>query len=130
MPTTQLTAEIVAAYVAQNRLSPSDIGALIRSVHGALISLGKEAPEPESTQKPTAAQIKRSIRQDALISFIDGKPYRLLRRHLRTHGLTPEEYRARFGLPADYPLTAPDYAAKRSEFAKAAGLGVRTRRRS
>ena len=130
MPTTQLTAEIVAAYVAQNRLAPSDVEALIRSVHGTLVNLGKEAPEPESTQRPTGAQIKRSIRPDALISFIDGKPYRLLRRHLRTHGLTPEEYRARFGLPADYPLTAPDYAAKRSEFAKAAGLGVRTRRRS
>jgi len=129
MPTTQLTADIVSAYVAQNRLSPFEIEALIRSVHATLANLGKDTPEPEPVEKPTAVQIKKSIRPDALISFIDGKPYRLLRRHLRTHGLTPEEYRARFGLPADYPLTAPEYAARRSEFAKASGLGVRTRRK-
>jgi predicted transcriptional regulator len=129
MSTTELTAAIVASYVERNRLAPSELEALIRSVYGALTALGQEAPASAPPEKVTAAQVKRSIQPDALISFLDGRPYKLLKRHLNTHGLTPEDYRARFGLPKDYPMTAPGYAAKRSEFAKASGLGVSTRRR-
>lgn len=129
MSTTELTASIVASYVERNSVAPSELEALIRRVHGALAALGQDAPADSTPEKVSAAEIRRSIRRDALISFIDGRPYKLLRRHLSTHGLTAEAYRARFGLPADYPMTAPEYAAKRSEFAKAAGLGVTTRRK-
>jgi len=90
--------------------------------------VGEEQPAPtQDSRKTTPAQVRKSIMPEALISFEDGKPYRLLKRHLRTLGLTPEEYRAKWGLPADYPMTAPGYAAKRSEFAKAAGFGRKTR---
>ena len=129
MSTTELTATIVASYVERNKVAPAEIEPLIRSVFGALATLGQEPARPDPVERPTLAQIKRSIRQDALISFIDGRPYKLLKRHLNAHGLTPEEYRARFGLPNDYPMTAPDYTAKRSEFAKASGLGIKTRRK-
>jgi predicted transcriptional regulator len=114
MSTTELTATIVASYVERNRLAPAEIEPLIRSVYAALAMLGQGPAVPEAEEKPTATQIKRSIRQDALVSFIDGRPYKLLKRHLNAHGLTPAEYRARFGLPTDYPMTAPDYTAKRS----------------
>lgn len=127
--TANLTAEIVAAYVSQNKLAPSELETLIRSVHGALTGLG-DAPTDEPTQRASPAAIRRSIKPDGLISFIDGKTYKLLKRHLTTHGLTPADYRARFGLPADYPLIPPGYSQHRSEVAKAAGLGTKTRRRS
>ena len=127
--TTNLTAEIVAAYVAQNKLAPSQLEPLIRSVHGALTHLGDAPADAASVDKARPAAIRRSIRPDGLVSFIDGKTYKLLKRHLTTHGFTPAEYRARFGLPADYPMTAPGYSQQRSEFAIAAGLGVKTRRK-
>jgi predicted transcriptional regulator len=128
MTTLRLAAEIVAAFVENNRLPASELPGLLTSVHRALETVG-EAPETRGeTSKPTAAQIRRSIRPDALVSFLDGKPYKQLKRHLGTHGLTPAEYRLRFGLPADYPMTAPDYSARRSELAKAAGLGSKTRK--
>jgi predicted transcriptional regulator len=129
MSTTELTVSIVAAYVERHQLAPAELERLIQSVHGALATLGEPAAEPAAAEKASSAQIKRSIRPDALISFIDGRPYKLLKRHLNTHGLTPEAYRAKFGLPKDYPMTAAGYAAQRSEFAKAAGLGVKTRRK-
>jgi predicted transcriptional regulator len=129
MSTTELTATIVASYVERNKIAPTELESLIHRVYGALAMLDKEPAHIEAQEKATPAQIKRSIRPDALISFIDGRPYTLLRRHLTAHGLTPQEYRARFGLPNDYPMTAPHYTAKRSEFAKASGLGVKTRRR-
>jgi predicted transcriptional regulator len=128
--TTNLTAEIVAAYVSQNRLAPSELEALIKSVHRALTSLGQEPAELERVEKPSPAAIRRSIRPDGLVSFIDGRTYKMLKRHLTTHGMTPAEYRERFGLPGDYPLTAPAYSQQRSEVARAAGLGTTTRRRS
>ena len=81
-------------------------------------------------RKLTPAQIRRSIREDVLISFEDGKPYKQLKRHLSSHGLTPHAYREKWGLPPDYPMTAPSYSAQRSALAKAAGLGKRTRRSS
>ncbi len=130
MSTTELTATIVASYVERNKIAPTELESLIQRVYSALATLDKEPAQTEAQEKATPAQIKRSIRPVALISFIDGRPYTLLRRHLTAHGLTPQEYRARFGLPNDYPMTAPRYTAKRSEFAKASGLGVKTRRRT
>jgi predicted transcriptional regulator len=120
----KLTAEIVSSYVDANRVAPADVAALVQSTFAVLNSLGQSGVEqPEVAAKPTAAKIRRSITPDALISFIDGRPYRMLKRHLRTAGLTPEEYRRRFGLPTDYPLTAPSYSALRSALAVSRGLG-------
>ncbi|GAB6842346.1 putative transcriptional regulator [Methylorubrum rhodinum] len=130
-PTLDRTADLFAAYVSNNPLPAGELPGLIRSVRAALAEDAQVPParpgstvadQPE-TEMPSAAQIKKSITPDALISFLDGKPYKTLRRHLRTHGLTPESYRARFGLPVDYPLVSPNYSAARSELAKAAGLG-------
>lgn len=121
-----LTAEVVAAYVANNPISPSELPKLLTAVHTALIGLesGSSAPpdEPE-VEKATPAQIRKSITPDALISFIDGKPYKTLKRHLGTHGLDPHAYRQRYGLPNDYPMVASGYAKQRSDLAKAIGLG-------
>lgn len=122
--TITLAAEVVAAYVGNNTVAVADLPNLIRSVHAALAGVGvpiEVASEP--TAKATAAQIRKSITPDALISFIDGRPYKTLKRHLTTHGSTVEEYKARFGLPKDYPTTAPSYSEARSAMAKALGLG-------
>jgi predicted transcriptional regulator len=127
MSTTELTATIVASYVERNKIAPAEIESLIRSVHSTLSTLGREPTEASAPDRPTPVQIRRSIRPDTLVSFVDGRPYKMLKRHLATHGLTPEAYRERFGLPNDYPMTAPEYAARRSAFAKAAGLGVTAR---
>ena len=117
-------ADLVSAYVSNNSVRPGDLPDLIASVHGALVSLNKPAgPTEEQVEKPTPAQIRKSITPDALISFIDGKPYKTLKRHLTGHGLDPHSYRARYGLPADYPTVAANYAAQRSALAKAIGLG-------
>ena len=119
-----LTADVVAAYVSNNPVRPADLGELIASVHQSLKGLGGPAtPAVEQVEKPTPAQIKKSITGDTLISFEDGKSYKTLRRHLTTRGLTPEGYRAKYGLPADYPMTAPAYSTQRSELARALGLG-------
>ncbi|MDG2531282.1 MucR family transcriptional regulator [Caulobacter endophyticus] len=119
-----LTAEVVAAYVGNNAIGVADIPALVRSIHDALAGAGApvEAEAVEVT-KPTAAQIRKSVTPDALISFIDGKAYKTLKRHLTTQGLTIAEYKARYGLPQDYPTTAPSYSEARSAMAKALGLG-------
>lgn len=119
-----LTAEVVAAYVGNNAVAVSDIPGLIRSIHDALAGVGAPvAVEHVETAKPTPAQIRKSITPDALVSFIDGKGYKTLKRHLTTHGLTIADYKARFGLPQDYPTTAPSYSEARSAMAKALGLG-------
>lgn len=129
-PTLALTADLVAAYVSNNPLPAGDLPVLIRSVRAVLAEDVPVLPAAivptcasPAIEKPSDAQIKKSITPDALISFLDGKPYKTLRRHLTTHGLTPESYRARFGLPLDYPMVSPNYSAARSELAKAAGLG-------
>jgi predicted transcriptional regulator len=83
---------------------------------------GAAAPDVK-VEKPNLAQIRKLVRDDGIVSFIDGKSYKTLRRHLTRHGLDPREYRERYGLPADYPMTAPSYAAQRSALAKAIGLG-------
>lgn len=123
----KLTAEIVMAYVSNNILPAKDLPALIGEVDAALARLGgavtpADAAEPV-VEKPKAAAIKKSITPDALISFIDGKPYKTLKRHISLHGLDAYSYRERYGLPSDYPMTAPSYSERRSALAKGMGFG-------
>ncbi|WP_457108252.1 MucR family transcriptional regulator [Methylobacterium sp. P5_C11] len=127
---TVITAELVAAYVSNNPVPAAELPALIARVHGAISGLvaGSLTAEsgtasPADVEKPSAAQIRKSVRQDNIVSFIDGKTYKTLKRHLASHGLDPRGYRDRFGLPADYPMVAPGYAEQRSALAKAIGLG-------
>ena len=120
----EMAADVVSAYVANNSVRTADLPELITSVHAALGSLGKPSGSAEpQVEKLTPAQIKKSVTPDAIISFIDGKPYKTLKRHLSTHGLDPYSYRQRYGLPNDYPMVAAAYAAQRSELAKSIGLG-------
>jgi predicted transcriptional regulator len=126
---TELTTGLVSAYLSNNPVPVSDLPALIASTHAALTGLGQgAATKASATQKLTAAQIRKSITPDALISFIDGKPYKTLKRHLNRHGMTIEEYRARYGLPRDYPSTAPSYSEQRSALARSLGLGNQRRK--
>ncbi|TXN40828.1 MucR family transcriptional regulator [Methylobacterium sp. WL30] len=119
-----LAADLVAAYVSNNNVPVSELPNIIASVHASLSGLANGAPaEPAGPEKPTPAQIRKSVTPDALISFIDGKRYKTLRRHVTVAGLTMDEYRARYGLPADYPSTAASYSAQRSELARSLGLG-------
>ena len=118
------TATIVAAYASTHALPASQLPALIANVHAALTKLDLAAmPATRTSEKLSPAAIRHSIKPDALISFLDGKAYRMLRRHLRSHGLTPETYRERFGLPTNYPMTATSYSEVRSVLAKRSGLG-------
>jgi predicted transcriptional regulator len=122
----ELTADVVANFVQCNSIAADDLPGLIRSVYDALGSVGQlEEHSPEPSAKATAAQIRKSITPDALTSFIDGRPYKMLRRHLAANGMTPADYRTKYGLPKDYPLTSAVYSAKRSDFALARGLGRR-----
>ena len=128
MPTEHitLTADLVSAYVSNNSIPVSELTNLLSSVHAALSGLavgGSAAPAKDAVEKPTAAQIKKSITPDSLISFEDGKPYKTLRRHLTLRGLTPEAYREKHGLSRDYPMTSASYSAQRSELARSLGLG-------
>lgn len=124
----ELTTEIVAAYVSNNSVRSADLPDLLAEVHRALAGLkGAAAPAEPRVEKATPAQIRKSITPDALISFLDGKPYKTLKRHITGAGLTFEEYRERFGLPHDYPSTAANYSAMRAEFARNAGLGTQRR---
>ena len=122
--TIELTAEIVANYVSNNSVSIEQLPELIRTVSQSLSRLGQPetTAEPE-TDKPTAAQVRKSIRPDGLVSFIDGKSYKTLKRHLSRHGMSIADYKTKFGLPKDYPTTSPEYSAKRSEMARSLGLG-------
>ena len=120
-----MTTGIVANYVAHNRLAQDDLPALIQSIHGALSTINDPQPEPveEDISKPTAAQIRRSVSDSGLVSFLDGKTYQSLKRHLTKLGVSPPAYRERFGLNDAYPMVAPSYSARRSEIAKSLGLG-------
>jgi len=123
-PYTNLTAKIVAAFVGKHSIHHAELGSLIHTVHTALKrTVEPEAKAVEAAAKKTNAQIRRSITPDALISFLDGKGYRTLKRHLTSNGLTVADYKMKFGLPKDYPTTAASYSAKRSAMAKALGLG-------
>ena len=118
-----LTSDIVAAHVSNNSVASADLPALIQSVFSTLSVLGAEEAEPEVELKP-AVPIKRSVTDDHVICLEDGKKMKMLKRHLMTdHGLTPDEYRAKWGLSHEYPMVAPNYALKRRELAKKIGLG-------
>ncbi|MGQ3675401.1 MucR family transcriptional regulator [Xanthobacter sp. TB0139] len=117
------TADIVAAYVSNNSVAANDLPALIESVHRALGQLGTPSAPPAEELKP-AVPIKKSVTPDYIICLEDGKKFKSLKRHLRTsYGMTPDAYREKWGLPKDYPMVAPAYAAARSELAKNMGLG-------
>lgn len=118
-------AKLVAAYVSKNRVAAVDLPGLITVVNVALSDLVTKAPKPIEVQpaRPTESQIRSSITPDALISFLDGKPYKVLRRHLSVHGLTPMSYCARFGLPPNYPMVAPSYSERRAAISTQMQLG-------
>jgi predicted transcriptional regulator len=120
----KLASDIVAAYVSNNPVAVTDLPAMIKSVHATLGGLsGMEGVDFQTSQKP-AIPIKKSITPEYLICLEDGKKLKMLKRYLRSRfKLTPDQYRAKWGLPADYPMVAANYAAKRSEFAKKIGLG-------
>jgi predicted transcriptional regulator len=119
-----LSTEIVSAYVSHNALSVTDLPKLIADVHSALRGLqGAVVAEPSEELKP-AVPVKKSVAPDFIICLEDGKKFKSLKRHLRTHyDMSPEEYRDKWGLPADYPMVAPNYSATRSRLAKDNGLG-------
>lgn len=124
-----LTADIVAAHVSNNSVAVGDLPLLIQNVHGALAGLGGPAPEPETKQEP-AVSVRASIKPDYLVCLEDGKKLKMLKRHLMTHyQMTPEQYRAKWNLPADYPMVAPNYAEQRRSLAKKIGLGTKRRKR-
>lgn len=126
----ELTADIVSAYVSNNSVPTTDLPLLIREVHSALNGIATKAEEaPPEPQKP-AVPVKKSVTPDYIICLEDGKQFKSLRRHLRTqYNMTPEDYREKWGLPADYPMVAPNYAKARSELAKEMGLGQQRRKR-
>jgi len=121
--TLEKTTEIVAAFVSKNQTATAELPALIQAVHRALTGISTVAPEPEPRKEP-AVPVRRSITPDYLICLEDGKTFKSLKRHLRTkYDLSPEDYRAKWGLAKDYPMVAPNYAAARSALAKNMGLG-------
>ncbi|MBM3559259.1 MAG: transcriptional regulator [Alphaproteobacteria bacterium] len=122
----RMTTEVVAAYVGNNTVSDTQIGDVIRSVYSGLAGLDSPVAEEKPAAQKPAVPPKRSITQDYILCLEDGKKLKMLKRHLRTtYNLTPDEYRAKWGLPADYPMVAPNYAKQRSAFAKKIGLGRR-----
>ena len=127
----ELTAEIVSAYLGNNSVAASEIPSLIRQVHSALTQVAGGPSEVISEPPKPAVPVKRSINSDFIVCLEDGKKFKSLKRHLRTqYGMTPEAYREKWGLPPDYPMVAPNYAAARSQLAKQMGLGQQRRRRS
>ena len=125
-PEVALTAKIAAAFLTNNAATVAELPTVIRSVYRTLIGLATPAPAPEATKPVPAVPIKKSVTPDYLVCLEDGKQLKMLKRHLATsYNLTPDEYRAKWGLPPDYPMVAPNYAAQRSSLAKAAGLGQR-----
>jgi predicted transcriptional regulator len=124
-----LTADIVAAHVSNNSVAVSDLPTLIQNVHGALSGLGTPVAAPVVKQEP-AVSIRSSIKPDYVVCLEDGKKLKMLKRHLMTHyGMTPDDYRAKWGLPADYPMVAPNYAEQRRTLAVKIGLGRKPRKR-
>lgn len=120
----ELTADIVAAHVSHNNVPISDLPLLISSVHAALAGLGSALGEQDAAAREPAVAIKRSVKPDHIVCLEDGKKLKMLKRHLMTHyQMTPDAYRAKWNLPADYPMVAPDYAEKRRALAKKIGLG-------
>lgn len=126
----ELTAQIVSAYVSNNIVPASEIPGLINQVHAALSRVsGKSGDAPAEQLKP-AVSVKKSVTPEHIVCLEDGKKFKSLKRHLRTqYNMTPEQYREKWGLGADYPMVAPNYAAARSQLAKQMGLGQQRRRR-
>ena len=125
-----LVAQIVSAYVSNHTVPPGDIPALINQIHSSLRRVSSGQAEASSETLKPAVPIKRSINPDFIVCLEDGKKFKSLKRHLRTqYDITPEQYREKWGLPADYPMVAPNYAAARSQLAKQMGLGQQRRRR-
>jgi predicted transcriptional regulator len=125
----RLTSDVVAAYVSNNPLQTAELTTVIQTVHSSLSVLNGGGEAKAEPQKP-AVSIRRSVTPDYVVCLEDGKKLKMLKRHLRTtYGLTPDDYRAKWGLPADYPMVAPNYAKQRSAFAKKIGLGRSTKRR-
>jgi len=117
---------IVVAYLEKNHIAQSELPGMIRSIHGALGSLSGSAASDAGTNQKPAVPVKKSIMPDYIVCLEDGKKLKMLKRYLRgKYKLSPEEYRSKWGLPADYPMVAPNYAALRSQFAKDNGLGRR-----
>ncbi len=121
----ELASNIVSAYVAHNPVPPAELPRLIERVHATLLEIGGgAAPEPRNEMKP-AVPVKKSVTDDHIICLEDGKKFKSLKRHLRTrYDMSPEEYREKWGLPADYPMVAPNYARQRSDLARKMGLGL------
>jgi predicted transcriptional regulator len=121
----ELAAEIVAAFVSNNSVPAGELPALIHAVHTSVRGLteGPEGAAPQVEAKAPAVSIRKSVTPDFLICLEDGKHFKAIRRHLTLHGMTPEQYREKWSLPADYPMVAPNYAAQRSALAKKMGLG-------
>jgi predicted transcriptional regulator len=125
----RLGAEIVAAYVSRNAVSAEAVPDIIRTVHQALEGLSRTAPAPIEERPRAAVPISKSVQHDFIVCLEDGKKLKMLKRYLRSrYDLSPDDYRRRWGLPADYPMVAPAYAARRSDFAKQIGLGRGVRR--
>lgn len=127
----ELAANIVAAYVSKNSVPAGDLPGLLSEIHAALLSISHGAPAPVVPDAPRpAVPAKKSVTEDYLVCLEDGKKFKSLKRHLRTqYEMTPEAYREKWGLPADYPMVAPSYAKARSQLAKQMGLGQQRRRR-
>ena len=126
----ELAADIVSAYVSNNSVPTSDLSLLISDVHAALQRVSSGVIEVSSEPAKPAVPVKKSINNDFLICLEDGKKFKSLKRHLRTqYNMSPEQYREKWGLPSDYPMVAPNYAAARSRLAKEMGLGQQRRRR-
>jgi predicted transcriptional regulator len=122
----ELTADVVSAYVANNPVPANELPALIQQIHQTLSSLGSNgsSTEPAGEKQKPAVPIKKSVTPDYIISLEDGRQFKSLKRYLQTsHGMTPDDYRAKWNLPSDYPMVAPNYAAQRSALAKTMGLG-------
>ena len=126
----ELVAEVAAAYFSNSHVAPGEIPTVVNQIASSLsavsaVAAAEEAPAEAAPEfkRPTPSQVRKSITPDGLISFEDGRSYKTLRRHLAGRGLTPDQYREKWGLPSEYPMTAPAYSAMRSEMAKTLGLG-------
>jgi predicted transcriptional regulator len=125
----ELTANIISSHVSNNAVTPDSLPEFIKSVHASLSTVTGDARHSRDAPLRPAVPIKKSISNDYIVCLEDGKKLKMLRRHLkRAFGMTPEQYRSRWGLPSDYPMVAPSYAAKRSELAKKMGLGTKPNR--
>ncbi|MHC2108417.1 MULTISPECIES: MucR family transcriptional regulator [unclassified Methylobacterium] len=124
-PSVELAAKILSAYVTKNNVPAGALPSLLSEVHRSITAL--DVPMEQPVKRPTEAQIRASIRPDTIMSFEDGKSYKALRRHLTLRGLTPEAYKAKWGLPVDYPLVSAAYSARRSKISREIGLGQKLR---